>query len=215
MLFWKTCTILLIFGTLIWVPIVLSWISVVIIISYKLNTYVPVHPIHLFRLLSLSSPSFKMFVLEAETKLFVNRLSALICSDVTNMLKVLYRHVTETMQQSPRISLEFIEFLITVKHVCKIMIKVEIAAHAFKETHRENCLYYNIHGEINVECEYIFFHSVLRGLGCCLFLLSCCFDSITHWLVCKCKLVVILCFLTMIYPFYFIFIYLIICWIDF
>jgi hypothetical protein len=192
----------------------------VIIIRYKWKTYVPVHPIQLvFRLLSLSSPSFKMFVLEAETKLFVNRLSALSCNDVTNMLKVLYRHVKETVQQSPRISLEFTEFLVTVKHVCKIMLKVEIAAHAFKETHQENCLYYNIHGEINVflpkcfsvECEYIFFHSVVRGLGCCLFLLSICFESISLWLVSKCKLAVILCSVTIIYPFYFIFIYFIIC----
>jgi len=91
-----------------------------------------------------------MFVLEAETKLFVNRLSELSCNEVTNMLKVLYRHVKEIMQQSPRMSLEFTEFLVTVKHVCKFMIKVEIAAHAFKETHLETCSYYDIHGEINV-----------------------------------------------------------------
>jgi predicted choloylglycine hydrolase len=91
-----------------------------------------------------------MFVLEAETKLFINRLSELSCNEVTNMLKVLYRHVKEIVQHSPRMSLEFIEFLVTVKHVCKIMIQVEIAAHAFKETHLENCSYYNIHGEINM-----------------------------------------------------------------
>jgi len=103
-----------------------------------------------FRLLSLSSSSFKMFVLEAETKLFVNRLSELNCNEVTNMLKVSYKHVKEIMQQSPHMSLELIEFLVTVKHVCKFMLKVETAAHAFKETHLENCSYYNIHGEINV-----------------------------------------------------------------
>jgi hypothetical protein len=110
-----------------------------------------------------------MFVLEAETKLFVSRLSTLSYSDITNMLKVLYRHVKEVAQQSPDISLEFIEFLVTVKHVCNIMIKVEIAVHAFKETHLESCSNYNIHGEINVllpkccfvHCEYIFFPSLL------------------------------------------------------
>jgi hypothetical protein len=91
-----------------------------------------------------------MFVLEAETKLFVNRLSELSCNEVTNMLKVLYKHVKEIVQQSPHMSLEFIEFLVTMKHVCKIMIKVEIAVHAFKETHLENCSYHNIQGEINV-----------------------------------------------------------------
>jgi hypothetical protein len=153
--------------------------------SRTYNTYVPVHPIQfVFRLLSLSSPSFKMFVLEAETQLFVNRLSELSCNDVTNTLKVLYRHVKEIVQQSPRISLEFIEFLDTVKHVCKKIIKVEIAAHTFKETHLENCSYYNIHGEINVflpkrcsvQCEYIFFHFILHGIGCCLFLQSSCFS---------------------------------------
>ena len=91
-----------------------------------------------------------MFALEAETKLFVNRLSELSCNEVTNMLKVLYRHVKEIVQQSPRMSLDFIEFLVTVKHVCKVMIKTEMAAHAFKEAHLENCSYYKIHGEINV-----------------------------------------------------------------
>ncbi|GFG30399.1 hypothetical protein Cfor_05852 [Coptotermes formosanus] len=99
----------------------------------------------MLRLLSLSSPSFKMFVLEAETKLFINRLSALSCNNVTSMLKILYRHVKETVQQSPNISQDFIDFVVTVKHVCKIMIKMEIAVHAFKETHLESCSYYNIH----------------------------------------------------------------------
>jgi predicted choloylglycine hydrolase len=119
-----------------------------------------------------------MFVLEAETKLFINRLSALSCNNVTSMLKILYRHVKETVQQSPNISQDFIDFVVTVKHVCKIMIKMEIAVHAFKETHLESCSYYNIHGEINVlllkccsvQCEYIFFpfccswHRLLRVL---------------------------------------------------
>jgi len=66
------------------------------------------------------------------------------------MLKLLYKHVKEIVQQSPHMSIEFTEFLVTVKHVCKIMIKVEVAAHAFKETHLENCSYYDIHGELNV-----------------------------------------------------------------
>lgn len=89
-----------------------------------------------------------MFVLKAETNLFVNRLTALNCEHITNMLKILYRHVKEIMQLLPNISVEFIQFLSTVKHVCKIMIKQETAIHTFKETHPESCSYYNIYGEM-------------------------------------------------------------------
>jgi hypothetical protein len=105
-----------------------------------------------FRLLSLSFPSFKVFVLNAETNLFVKRLSALNYNFVIKMLKILYRHVKEIMQLSPNISVEFTEFLSVVKHVCKIMIKQETAVHAFKETHPESCSYYNIYGEMIIFC---------------------------------------------------------------
>jgi hypothetical protein len=89
-----------------------------------------------------------MFVLEAETNLFVNRLTALDYEHITNMLKILYKHVKETMQLSANKSMEFIQFLSTVKRVCKIMIKQETARHTFNETHPESCSYYNIHGEM-------------------------------------------------------------------
>jgi hypothetical protein len=89
-----------------------------------------------------------MFVLKAETNLFVNRLAALNYEHITNMLKVLYRHVKEIMQLSSNLSVEFIQFLSTVKHVCKIMIKHETAIHTFKETHPESCLHYNVHGKM-------------------------------------------------------------------
>lgn len=97
------------------------------------------------RLLSHSCSNFRIFVVKAETSLFVNRLTALNYKHVINMLKILYRHVKEIMQFSPNISVEFIQFLSTVKHVCKIMIKQETAIHTFKETHPESCSYYNIH----------------------------------------------------------------------
>jgi hypothetical protein len=89
-----------------------------------------------------------MFVLKAETNLFANRLDALNYEHITNMLKILYRHVKEFMQLSSNVSLEFVQFLSTVKHVCKIMIKHETAIHTFKETHPESCSYYNIHGKM-------------------------------------------------------------------
>jgi hypothetical protein len=91
-----------------------------------------------------------MFVLKAETNLFVNRLTALNYEHITNMLKILYRHVKEIMQLSPNVSVEFSQFLSTVKHVCKIMIKQETAIHTFKETHPESCSYYNMQGEMTV-----------------------------------------------------------------
>jgi uncharacterized protein YybS (DUF2232 family) len=87
-------------------------------------------------------------VLKAETNLFFHRLSTLNHNHVTNMLKILYRHVKEIMQLSPNISVVCTEFFSVVKLVCAVMIKQEAAIHTFMETHPESCSYYNIHGEM-------------------------------------------------------------------